>query len=147
MELILWRHADAEDGTPDEARKLTPKGEKQAEKMAAWLRERLPENRRVIASPAKRAMQTAEALTGDYTIVNQIGTGASAESVLNAAGWPDEDGTVVVVGHQPTIGEVAAQLLSKNAVGGYQVKKGAIWWFSIKDRTTVLKAAVSPSLL
>jgi phosphohistidine phosphatase len=147
LELILWRHADAEDGAPDEARKLTPKGEKQAEKMAAWLAERLPQNMRVIASPAMRTRQTAEALTGDYTIVKLIGNGASAESVLNAAGWPDEDGAVVVVGHQPTIGEVAAGLLSHNAVGGYQVDKGAIWWFSIKGGIAVLKAVVSPSLL
>ena len=40
MELILWRHAEAEDGSPDAARKLTAKGEKQAQKLARWLKER-----------------------------------------------------------------------------------------------------------
>ena len=41
MDLILWRHAEAIDGMPDLARKLTPKGAKQAREMAAWLRPRL----------------------------------------------------------------------------------------------------------
>jgi phosphohistidine phosphatase len=38
MELILWRHAEAEDGIPDMARELTSKGKKQAKHMAAWLK-------------------------------------------------------------------------------------------------------------
>ena len=37
MDLILWRHAEAEAGEPDDGRALTSKGHKQAEKMAAWL--------------------------------------------------------------------------------------------------------------
>ena len=42
MELILWRHADAEDGAPDLERRLTPKGRKEAERVAAWLLAHLP---------------------------------------------------------------------------------------------------------
>ncbi len=42
MELILWRHAEAEDGTHDSERKLTAKGIKQAARMAKWLRARVP---------------------------------------------------------------------------------------------------------
>ena len=37
MELILWRHADAELGQPDSERRLTDKGHKQAARMAKWL--------------------------------------------------------------------------------------------------------------
>lgn len=147
MEIILWRHAEAENCAPDEARKLTPKGEKQAEKIAAWLRERLPKDCRVISSPTKRTRQTAEALTQDYRIVERIGTGGSASDVFDAAGWPDEGGTVVVVGHQPTMGEVAAQLLSRNIAGSFHVKKGSIWWFGLRDKTVFLKAVLPPSLL
>ena len=54
MELILWRHAEAEDGAPDIARELTAKGHKQATKMAEFLRPRLPENTRILVSPARR---------------------------------------------------------------------------------------------
>jgi phosphohistidine phosphatase len=147
VELILWRHADAEDGAPDEARKLTPKGEKQAEKIAAWLKGRLQESPRVIVSPSRRTRQTAEALTGDYEVAPAVGTGSSVEALLNAAGWPDEEGTVIVVGHNPVMGETAARLLSKNAVGGFQFKKGSIWWFSMRDRITTLRAVITPGLL
>ena len=37
MNLLLWRHAEAQDGDPDLARELTARGRKQAEKMAHWL--------------------------------------------------------------------------------------------------------------
>ncbi|MBI3794646.1 MAG: histidine phosphatase family protein [Nitrospinae bacterium] len=147
MDLILWRHAEAEDGFPDEARKLTPKGQKQAEKVGAWLKERLPENTTVLSSPAKRTQMTASALTDKYSVTKELGSGADAERVLDAAGWPDADGAVVVVGHQPTLGEVAARLLSKNSFGGMHVRKGQVWWFDNRDGVTTLKAVLPPSLL
>ena len=37
MELILWRHAEAEDAEPDLTRNLTSKGNRQAALMARWL--------------------------------------------------------------------------------------------------------------
>ena len=36
MDLILWRHAEAEPGEPDLGRRLTAKGHKQAERMGEW---------------------------------------------------------------------------------------------------------------
>ena len=60
MELILWRHAEAEDGVPDAARELTEKGLDQAKRMSAWLKLRLPENTLIIASPTRRTQQTAQ---------------------------------------------------------------------------------------
>src|SRR6202795_3586874 len=103
MDLILWRHAEAEDGSPDLARKLTAKGHKQAAEMAHWLSLHLPKDVRTLVSPAIRARQTAEALTGDYASAEEIGTGASYAAVLSAAGWPEYKGAVLVVGHQPTL--------------------------------------------
>ena len=108
MDLILWRHADAEDRMPDEARALTAKGEKQARRVAAWLKKQLPKGARVMASPAKRAQQTARALTRRFETRVEIGTSAGPQSILDAAGWPDGEATVVVVGHQPTLGQAAA---------------------------------------
>ena len=86
MELILWRHADAEDGVPDEERRLTSKGEKQAQRIAAWLKERLPKDAVVLASTARRARETAQALTRKYETSFDIGTSATPQSVLKAAG-------------------------------------------------------------
>ena len=150
MDLILWRHAEAEDGLPDQGRKLTAKGEKQAVKMAAWLKAHLPEDTQILASPATRTRQTAAALVRDYTVVKEVGPGASVAALLGAAGWPDARGTVVVVGHQPTLGLVAAYLLA-NTQQGWNVKKGGVWWFGNRSRhdepQTILKAVLSPEFL
>jgi len=150
MELILWRHAEAEDGFPDSERKLTAKGEKQAAAMAAWLKARLPEGYRVVASPARRTQQTAKALMASFETEREIGVGTSVEALLGAVGWPDAKGAVVVVGHQPTLGEVAAYLLADRK-NSWNIKKGAVWWLSNRNRRddnpTVLKLAISPDLL
>lgn len=146
MELILWRHAEAEDGFPDSERKLTAKGEKQAAAMAAWLKSRLPQNCRVVASPARRTQQTARALTADFETLPGVAVGASAEALLQAVGWPNAKGAVVVVGHQPTLGEVASLLLTARQ-DGWSVKKSAVWWFSDRNGQTALKLVISPDLL
>ena len=150
MELILWRHAEAEDGVPDSARKLTDKGLKQAQVMAEWLKSRLPKNTRIIVSPTKRTQQTAAALGDDYETVREIGPSASAKLILAAAGWPDAKGAVVVVGHQPTLGEVAALLMSGDPMG-WNIRKGAVWWFSYKKKGDVaevfLHTSISPDML
>lgn len=150
MELILWRHAEAEDGIPDSTRELTGKGLKQARAMAEWLKPRLPENTRIIASPTRRTQQTASALGNDFETVKEIGAGASAKAILAAAGWPTAKGAVVVVGHQPTLGEAAALLLS-GELAGWNIKKGAVWWFSRKEKVgvaeTVLRVVIAPDML
>src|SRR5256885_1495073 len=112
MDLILWRHADAESGEPDLGRRLTPKGFKQAERMALWLDTHLPDTCRILVSPADRAQQTALALKRKFRTLSELRPGASVDSVLAAAGWPDAREPVLIVGHQPTLGEVAAFLVS-----------------------------------
>jgi phosphohistidine phosphatase len=150
MELILWRHAEAEDGVPDGARELTPHGLKQARAVAEWLTARLPKTARIIVSPTRRTRQTAEALTAKFEIVEELGPGASAKTVLGAAKWPDVKGTIVVVGHQPTLGETAALILCGDPAE-WNIKKGAIWWFSHKEKgggaVVNLRASISPDML
>ena len=153
MDLILWRHAEAAVGVPDAKRKLTARGQKQAKQVARWLGSRLPEGARILASPAVRAVRTAEALGLPVEEIAQIGTGADAADILAAAGWPEgtekRGGTVVVVGHQPTLGRVADLLLSGEEAD-WTIKKGALWWFSTRVRSgetqTVLRAVVGPDL-
>jgi phosphohistidine phosphatase len=150
MELILWRHAEAVDGSPDLVRRLTPKGAKQAKQMAEWLRSRLPKNTRVLSSPAERARQTAAALTGDFELSREIAPGARCAAILAAAGWPDAGGAVLLVGHQPAFGEVAAFLMSGEE-HPWSIRKGGVWWLKRRVRNggveVVLKAAISPDLL
>jgi phosphohistidine phosphatase len=150
MDLILWRHAEAEDGVVDSARKLTAKGRKQATKVAAWLRERLDGPYVVVSSPLVRARQTAEALTPDVRFEADLGTGSSATHVLNRAGWPDGEGTVIVVGHQPTLGMAASRALTRREES-WNIKKGSAWWFRAKgkggDLEVALIAVIVPEML
>lgn len=150
MELILWRHAEAEDGLPDLGRELTDKGRKQASRMADWINPRLPPDIRILVSPAARTRQTAGALGREYEQVPALGPGASASAVLAAAGWPDSPYPVMVVGHQPTLGQVAMRLLSGQP-GDLAIKKGAIWWFQGREREgqlqVVLRAVAGPDWL
>lgn len=150
MDLILWRHADAEDGVPDASRKLTVKGEKQAQLMGQWLKSNLPDKFRVLASPTTRTQQTARALSKSFETVKSIGPGADATSVLLAAGWPNAKGAVVVVGHQPTLGRVSAFLLS-GVEADWNMKKGSVWWFSKRKRQdetqTVLRVMMTTEFL
>lgn len=146
MNLVLWRHAEAEDGVPDEARKLTAKGRRQAAAMAAWLDAQLPSRRRVLVSPAQRTRETAAAFSGDVIIEPAVSTSATPQGLLRAAGWPDAEGTVVVVGHQPTLGAAAALALTGRATS-WRVKKGAIWWISLDGGDPLLRAVLAPSAL
>ena len=150
MDLILWRHAEAVDGMPDMARKLTAKGEKQAREMAQWLRPRLPKHTRIIVSPAQRTLQTVKALSEEFEILRDLAPGASPTALLAAAQWPDRAGAVLVVGHQPTLGMVAATLIAGEPIP-WSIKKGGLWWLSHRVRgeqpQVVLRAVVSPDML
>lgn len=147
MDLILWRHAEAEDGLDDLARDLTGKGEKQAARMAAWLKEKLPDDATIIASEAVRARRTAAALSRKVVIDERLNPGVIAQNYLAVAEWPERDGAVVLVGHQPTIGRVASMLLS-GIEADWTARKGAIWWIQHRIRDdrpqTVLRAMLSP---
>jgi phosphohistidine phosphatase len=151
MNLLLWRHAEAEDfAASDLARQLTVRGRKDARAVAQWLRPRLEQDTVILASPSARTVQTVEALTDQYRVVNELAPGASVADLLHAAGWPDGiAATVLIVGHQPTLGETAAYLLG--ARPDWSVKKGAVMWLKSRSREglerAVLRAVISPDLL
>ncbi|SNR96004.1 phosphohistidine phosphatase, SixA [Methylobacillus rhizosphaerae] len=150
MDIILWRHAEAEEGSPDLARKLTSHGEQQAAKMAAWLKQHMPGNTRIIASPAQRTQQTAKSLGMEFTTLDALAPGASPQALLEAAGWPLSKGSVLVIGHQPTLGMAAAYAMTRRTQY-WSVRKGAIWWIANRRRgeeeQTVLRAMLTPELL
>lgn len=153
MDLILWRHAEAEDGgaaLPDAKRRLTARGDKQAHDMAKWLKQHLPKKLKILVSPAVRTQQTAHALALPFEVEPRIAAGADTADLLAAAGWPGHSGAVLLVGHQPTLGRLAALLLT-GAEADWSVKKGGVWWLSKRSREghdqTVLRAVMNPELL
>ena len=153
MDLILWRHAEAQvakEGQPDADRALTTKGERQAQRMGEWLNQRLAESTRVLASPTVRTQQTVRALGRGFKTVPALGPDATVDQLLAAARWPDAGEPVLVVGHQPTLGMVIARLLA-DADQSWSVKKGAVWWIRGRQREeraqVILQAVQSPDCL
>jgi phosphohistidine phosphatase len=152
MDLILWRHAEAEDEAPggDLQRPLTARGEKQAARMAAWLDRQIVDGVKILCSPALRCEQTVLPLGRKYKIREELAPGASADAILAAAQWPNAKQAVLVVGHQPTLGETAAKLLGMQP-HELAIRKGAVWWFRSREREggeqTVLVASLSPEMV
>jgi len=149
MDLLLWRHAEAVDGIPDHARELTARGHRQAEAVAAWLKARKPKRLRVLASPTMRTRQTVAAFTDDFEVVDTLSPDHGVADLLGATGWPDGGGAVMIVGHQPPLGRLAALLLSGQEAD-WTIKKGALWWFTNRVRNgetqTVLRAVIPADL-
>ena len=153
MELILLRHAQAEDGIPDAARQLTRRGERDAVLIANWITRRLPErNVRILSSPTRRTRQTADAFGRRYELSDRIGPPASVEDVIDLLDWPDRrDGVLIIVGHQPWIGEVIATLATGQPEP-WSVRKGAFWWLSppadgSRQAPARVRAVLGPDLL
>ena len=153
MDLILWRHAEAselESAGDDLERALTPKGERQAQRMAEWLNQRLAHSTRILVSPAVRCQQTAKALGRKFKTLSELAPDGNGESLLKAARWPDANEPVLIVGHQPTLGLVASFLLA-DVPQPWTIKKGAAWWIRSRNREdqaqVVLQAVQSPDCL
>jgi phosphohistidine phosphatase len=112
MRLYLVRHAKAAPGEPDELRQLTAAGLDQARVLAAQLAAEAVRPDVVLTSPFLRARQTGEELaraTGAQTEADtRLEPGATAEDVREAVAGRGEH--VVVVGHQPDCGRIAAEL-------------------------------------
>ena len=153
MDLILWRHAEAQDladGQDDLARALTSRGEKQAARMANWLDRQLPDGARILVSPSRRTEQTALALGRKYKIRPELAPDGTVAQLLEVAQWPDAKHPVLLVGHQPTLGATVAQLLGMK-LGSCPVRKGAVWWIRHRERDghaqTLVLTVQSPDLL
>lgn len=157
MDLILWRHAEAEEqqpgdghGASDLKRSLTARGEKQAARMAGWLDRQLPEGARILVSPARRCEQTALALGRKYKIRAELGPDALPSQLLELVQWPVNKLPILVIGHQPTLGRTIAQLLGLQE-SECPVKKGALWWLRNREREggaqTVVVTVQSPEVL
>ena len=130
MDLILWRHAEAQEadeGTTDLERALTARGHKQAARVAAWLDRQLPDSSRILCSPARRTEQTALALGRKYKVRSELGVDGTPSQVLELVQWPQSKSTVLMVGHQPLLGQIVAQLIGLKE-SECALKKGAVWW-------------------
>ena len=126
------------------ARKLTPKGKRQAKLMAHWLQEQLPKDLMLISSPAVRTFQTAEALKYHINIHPALKPGATLQEILTALDNIESSKNVLIVGHQPWLGTLTAYLTGSVEMN---IKKGAIWWLrqSLINPTSVHRPSAQAS--
>lgn len=153
MDLILWRHAEAVEwveGDNDLERSLTPRGEKQAARMAAWLDRQLSDGTRVLVSPARRTEQTALALGRKFKLRDELRPDGTPSQLLELVQWPHSRVPMLVVGHQPMLGQTLALLLGLPEAE-CAVKKGALWWLRHRERggqaQTVVVTVQTPDML
>jgi phosphohistidine phosphatase len=158
MDLILWRHAEAEvaeEGGDDLSRPLTKKGERQASRMAAWLDRHLPEGTRVLVSPSERTQQTVAPLGRKFKLRDELVPDTTVDDVLTLLKWhpetgPQSKGPVLLVGHQPYIGQLIARLLGMDEQI-CSVRKGGVWWLRTRMRDgqlqTVLLTVAVPDFI
>jgi len=133
-DLILWRHAEAEDVSAtgkDTDRILTKRGRKDAARMAKWLSQHLPTVTVVLCSPAQRCLETAAALSAlnqvQIKVENFLSVDSSVERIAKELAAKYSTKTVLIVGHQPNLGLLITQLLGMHQSAGV-VKKGSVWW-------------------
>lgn len=147
MNIILWRHATAEDTFPDHDRDLTTKGELQAQKMGQWLRRNLTGTLLTLVSPSKRTLQTAKWFSEDVHLHPSVKVSSKTEQILELIEYPPQaTDNLVIVAHQPFLGEVASRLLT-GSNHPIKVNKGSIWWFIHKHGTYHLHTVINPDLL
>jgi phosphohistidine phosphatase len=154
MDLLLWRHAEALDASEDQPddmlRPLSPRGIKQAQRMATWLDQHMPDGMRILSSPALRCESTAAALGRKYKLCNALSPDGDVQTVIELAQWPDARTPVLIVGHQPILGQLAAQLLGLPAQA-LSVRKGSVWWLRNRVRldaqSTLVHCVQSPDML
>lgn len=122
-ELVIWllRHGEAEEGADDDARELTPKGERQS-KRAGLALERLDAGiETCLASPKVRARATAElacAALGVEVEVEQTLRGGDFDPAELAAGR----GMTLLVGHEPDF----SRAIQRATGARVELKKGGL---------------------
>jgi len=131
MTLLLLRHGDAEDGNgEDDARRLTPKGERQAVAAGEALAALGVEVDACLASTRVRAAETArlacEALGVEAEPADELRGGP-----FDGPGLAAGRGNVLLVGHEPDFSDEVARLTG----GRVKMKKGGL---AIVDGSTLV---------
>ena len=152
MDLILWRHAEARDGSPDLTRPLTRKGGQQAKEMAEFLNLHLAKNTLVWTSEATRSIETAAYLNRTSHVQAALNPTCDSSDILPLL-LAQHKQPLLVVGHQPWLGHIWEHCMTGSVSQGdyWSVKKGSVVWLKLKMQADGLDcklvAALSPVCL
>ncbi|WGI26814.1 phosphohistidine phosphatase SixA [Halomonas alkaliantarctica] len=133
-DVLIMRHGEAAPGYPDQARRLTSHGEREAEKMARWLAKRVAAGElftpRIYASPFARAQQTAQtlcdALGASLETLDFITPDDSPQAVSDWLLEQPESAPIMLVSHMPLVGDLAGLLVEGSPAQGIGFPTAAI---------------------
>jgi len=134
MDLYILRHAIAEDASKtgkDRDRNLTPEGIEKTKASAAALKRLDIQFDLILTSPFKRTVQTAEIIaietgTAEPQFFPPLSSGESSSLLIDSLQRVDPPGNVLIVGHEPDLGNLISILLSGSDKLGIAMKKGAL---------------------
>ena len=124
--LYIIRHAKAEASTSqinDHNRKLTNKGIERAKNLNNWLKNKTPNIEGLFTSSSIRTLQTTDIICNGMIppikkIVDKKLYAASEENLIDYISYLDENLTTIgIVGHQPSLQELALTLVGSYAEG------------------------------
>lgn len=140
LELWLMRHATAEDvgPGPDEARQLIPEGRLEARAQAAELSRLRISFRCIVSSPLIRAIQTTDEVAsilryeGEQRLDGRLEPEVTLKAMIALVReefdrFSAPGGRLLLVGHNPSIGQLKASLLGDHTALNF--KKAAIYGF------------------
>ena len=152
MELIVLRHAEAEDHAPtDHLRRLTEKGRHQAEAVGVYLKEHAIKVDIILSSPALRTVETAEIVAEELELEVQTVPwalpGMTPEMAMNSLERFQSAKRVLLVGHQPDIGLLVARLLGLRDDRSLHVRKASLFQLNLISKYDAVLQAFVPCKL
>lgn len=153
MRLFFLRHAEAGDAPVDAARELTAKGRRDARRAGRFLAGLGVAFDRAYTSPLVRARQTADLVVarcpvargGRLEVVDELLNGTTAAGFRRWLASLPEAESVLLVGHEPSLGAWVRGLIGLSRAAGLPLSKGAVARVDTDDRRAgVLKFLVNP---
>jgi|SRR6185369_15421174 len=150
MKVHFIRHAQAVERStelPDEYRNLTCRGRKRFRQVAVSLKKMGIDPDFIITSPKVRAVQTAEILaetlrfSGEVQVSADLATGPDISALVNLLGSRKDSREIVIVGHEPGLGEAVGELLKLSTP--CNLTKGSVVTLKISSKQSVLTAELT----
>jgi len=141
LNLLIIRHADAgtpfDDPVDDLSRPLSAKGLKQATLLKHWMKKNLSGGVKVLSSPSVRTMETAKAgglkAKGDDRLLPNANLSDACELLRDHGTHLHRRGPIVLVGHQPLLGQLLAYLVAGVPQQCWDIRKGTLWWLRFEE--------------
>ena len=128
--LLIMRHGEAGPGAPDARRKLTAGGQTEAARMADWLQYQALDGARILASPYRRARQTAEhlaaALGGEIETLPILTPDDPPAAVVDWLLAQEAERPLLLVSHMPLVGALTGLLVEGRSDRGLGFPTAAV---------------------